>query len=83
MQFVQAIQQAIPVICQLLGSRTISDVMEAIEFLVTGHEFEVSSVLVGLRKMLVLVWSKETAVKEAVLGAYRRLYLSPQGGNAR
>ena len=37
----------------------------------------------GIRAMLNLVWSKESAVKEAVVKAYRRLYLEPRGDNPR
>ena len=37
--FAVQIQKAVPVICQLLGSKTVTDVLEAIEFFVTGFEF--------------------------------------------
>lgn len=57
--------------------------MEAIEFFVTGFEFGLSSTMIGIRRMLPLIWSKETGIKEAVVAAYKRLYLNPQGGNAR
>lgn len=70
-------------IAQLLGSKTLTDVMEAIEFFVTGFEFGLSSTMIGIRRMLPLIWSKEGGIKDAVVGAYRRLYLNPEGGNAR
>ena len=83
MSFVVQVQRAVPVIVQLLGSRNVTDVLEAIDFFVTGFEFGLSNAMVGIRKMLVLIWSKEAGVKEAVVNAYRRLYLTPQGGNPR
>ncbi|XP_022241936.1 condensin complex subunit 1-like [Limulus polyphemus] len=82
-QFAQKIQVALPVVCQLLGSRTVSDVLEAIDFFVTAFEFGVRDAMSGIQRMLLLVWSKETAVKDAVVSAYRRLYLCPEGGNTR
>lgn len=36
-KFAKLIQQALPVMCQLLGSKHTSDVMEAISFFVTGN----------------------------------------------
>ncbi len=83
MIFAGQIQRAVPIIAQLLGSKNNSDVFEAIEFFCTGFEFGVTNTLMGIRRMLVLVWSKEQAVKDTVVGAYQRLYLNPQGGNAR
>lgn len=58
-------------------------VQEAIEFFVTVSRFGVPQALLGVRRMLPLIWSKEPAVKEAVLNAYRQLYLSPNGNSER
>lgn len=58
-------------------------VQEAIEFFVTVSRFGVPQALLGVRRMLPLIWSKEPAVKEAVLNAYRQLYLSPSGNSER
>ncbi|ESO89837.1 hypothetical protein LOTGIDRAFT_61640, partial [Lottia gigantea] len=82
--FADHIQQAVPIICQLLGSKTTSDVFEAIEFFVTGFEFGVTATMLGIRRMLVLIWSSEETIKESVVNAYKRLYLNPNaGGNQR
>ena len=83
MNFTSSIQKCIPTICHLLGSKNVSDVLEAIDFFVTGYEFGVNNAMVGIRGMLVLIWSKEQNVKEAVVTAYKRLYLNPDGSNAR
>ena len=37
MKFAKLIQQGLPVVCQLLGSKHVSDVMETISFFVTGN----------------------------------------------
>ena len=38
--------------------------------------------MVGIRQMLNLIWSKEKGIKEAVVDAYKRLYI-PTEGNER
>ena len=73
-------QNAIPIISGLLGSKTPSDVMEAIEFFVTAKSFGFDTTQIGIKKMLPLVWSREQTVKEAVIDAYKKLYLEKVGG---
>lgn len=61
----------------------IAVVQEAVQFCVTVCEFSVANSISGVRKMLPLVWSTDAAIKEAVVQAYRRLYLNPQGDTVR
>lgn len=58
-------------------------VQEAVQFCVTVCEFSVANSVSGVRKMLPLVWSTDAAIKDAVVQAYRRLYLNPQGDTNR
>lgn len=58
-------------------------VQEAMQFCVTVCEFGVANSVSGVRKMLPLVWSTDAAIKDAVVQAYRRLYLNPQGDTVR
>ena len=58
-------------------------VQEAVQFCVTVCEFSVANSLSGVRRMLPLVWSTDPTVKDAVVQAYRRLYLNPQGDSTR
>ncbi|XP_041377786.1 condensin complex subunit 1-like [Gigantopelta aegis] len=81
--FARQVQESVPIVCQLLSSKNTSDVFEAIEFFVTGFEFGVSATIIGIRRILALIWSREVTVKEAVVNAYKKLYLNPQGGNQR
>lgn len=53
------------------------------QFCVTVCEFSVANSISGVRKMLPLVWSTDAAIKDAVVQAYRRLYLNPQGDTIR
>ena len=83
LSFMSAVKQALPTISQLLGSKTSSDILEAINFFVAGFEFGVSDTMLGIRRMLLLMWSKEQSVREAVVSAYRRLYLRADTSNNR
>ncbi|XP_055962824.1 condensin complex subunit 1 [Sorex fumeus] len=77
------ITQAIDIISKMMYENTATVVQEVIEFFVTVSQFGLPQALLGVRRMLPLIWSKEPGVREAVLNAYRQLYLSPQGDSAR
>lgn len=66
------------VVCRLLGSQVASDVHESIDFVVIAYEFGLNNVLLGVRRMLSLIWSKDNDIKSKVVDAYTRLYLNPQ-----
>ena len=57
--------------------------LEAIQFFVTAVQFGVSAAQIGVRRMIVLVWSQEQSVKEALVEAYRLLYLGDSEKNQR
>ncbi|KAM4703298.1 condensin complex subunit 1 [Rhinophrynus dorsalis] len=77
------IEEAIDVISKMMYETAVSVVQEVIEFFVTVSQFGVSQALLGVRRMLPLVWSKEPGVRDSVLSAYRRLYLNPSGDTER
>ncbi|XP_054674617.1 condensin complex subunit 1 isoform X3 [Grus americana] len=77
------ITEALSLISKMMYENCTSVVQEAIEFFVTVSQFGVPQALLGVRRMLPLIWSKEPGIKEAVLNAYRRLYLSPSGDSER
>lgn len=82
MTFAKQVREVIPVLCELLYSRTSSDVLEAVAFFVSAHRFGVEDASLGIRKMLPLVWSGEASVRDAVLGSYRDIYCG-QDSNAK
>ncbi|KAJ8005172.1 hypothetical protein DPEC_G00143880 [Dallia pectoralis] len=81
--FALQVEKAIAVINAMLYLKTTSVVQEAVQFCVTVCEFSVANSLTGVRKMLPLVWSTDATIKDAVVQAYRRLYLNPQGDTIR
>jgi hypothetical protein len=74
--FIEQIHSAIPIACQLLGSKNTSDITEAIDFFVTAFSFNIQAAQDGVRKMLMLIWSGEPAVKEKVIDAFYQLYVN-------
>ncbi|XP_029810543.1 condensin complex subunit 1 isoform X2 [Suricata suricatta] len=77
------ITEAISIISKMMYENTTTVVQEVIEFFVMVFQFGVPQALFGVRRMLPLIWSKEPGVREAVLNAYRQLYLNPKGDSAR
>ncbi|KAF2368286.1 Condensin complex subunit 1 C-terminal [Trinorchestia longiramus] len=84
-EFARLLQAGLPLVVQLLSSKLVSDVLEAIKFFITAFEFGVLDAMTGVREMLVLVWSREQQVQTAVVEAYRHLYITgaESGGNER
>ncbi|XP_051011344.1 condensin complex subunit 1 [Acomys russatus] len=81
--FSQKVTEAVGIISKMMYENTATVVQEVIEFFVMVFQFGVPQALVGVRRMLPLIWSKEPGVREAVLNAYRQLYLTPKGDSAR
>ncbi|XP_065053020.1 condensin complex subunit 1-like isoform X1 [Rhopilema esculentum] len=75
LRFATQMQKAIKILCQLLGSKFNSDILETVDFFVSANEFGLTDVKAGTRKMLALIWSRDSAVREAVINAYRKLYI--------
>ena len=74
---------AIPCLCQLLGSKTPSDVLEIIDFFIVAHEFGLTQSEAGIRKMANLIWARDPVIKKAVVAAFERLYIDVTCENPR
>lgn len=84
LQFSKEIQEALPVICQLLHSTyTATDVLESVRFFVTAYQFGIRDAIVGVKNMLFHIWSKEDTIRDSVVSAYKELYLSHKNTNIR
>ncbi|XP_062984497.1 condensin complex subunit 1 [Elgaria multicarinata webbii] len=81
--FSAKITEALSMVSKLMYENSVSVVQETIEFFVVVSQFGVPQAVLGVRRMLPLIWSKEPGVREAVLDAYRRLYLNPSGDSER
>ena len=56
---------------------------QAIDFFVSAFEFGLLDAMLGVRRMLSLIWSQEKTIKDAVVAAYKRLYINVDSNNSR
>ena len=83
LNFSKIIHKSLPVVAQLLGSKQSTDILEGIDFFVSAFEFGVLNSMIGVRRMLALIWSSEPTIKAAVVSAYKRLYIAVDNNSAR
>lgn len=76
LQFINSLQDCVPIAAQLLGSKVASDVLEALEFLCVAEQFKLNQASVGLRRALVLVWSKDENIRKALISTYVKIYFT-------
>lgn len=72
--FTEHIHKSIPIICELLYSKSITDIQEAVDFFVCCHNFGIDEALVGFKKMILLINSPEKSIKETVTNAYKKIF---------
>ncbi|KAG0240937.1 Condensin complex subunit [Actinomortierella wolfii] len=81
-RFIHQIHRSVPVMCELLASTMKLEVVEAMEFFVTLHRYKVRKAEDGIRKMVHLVWMKDSgdeakSVRNRLLECYWQIYLAP------
>ncbi|KAI0063924.1 hypothetical protein BV25DRAFT_1906937 [Artomyces pyxidatus] len=85
LNFIRQVEDAMNIICQLLGSTNKAEVLEAMEFFRVAHEYQFDSAEMGIKKMLHLIWSKDNSsmsedgkelkgIRSRLLETYRSLY---------
>ena len=72
---ITSLESSVPLLTQLLGSPTASDVIESIKLLTYLQKMKIEKAVEGTRKILVLFFNKNDSVKNEALEAYRTLYL--------
>lgn len=68
--------QCVPMAVELMRSKVVSDVLESIEFLCVAKRFGIDGSAEAISKSLPLVWSQDERLRNAVVSAYVRLYLT-------
>ncbi|KAF5023183.1 hypothetical protein F66182_4764 [Fusarium sp. NRRL 66182] len=79
LKFIDVIHDATGIICQLLGSRNKSEVIEAIDFFEVGDAYNIEQNKLGIRRMLRLIWTKGNSdegkgVQTHLIECYKRLF---------
>lgn len=79
LKFIEVLQESTPTVCQLLGSRNKSEVIEAMDYLEIGNAYNIEDNMVGIRRMLRLIWTKGNSdegkgVQTHLIDCYKRLF---------
>ncbi|CAG8517034.1 9868_t:CDS:10 [Cetraspora pellucida] len=79
-RFIHQVHTAIPTLCQLLGSTTKSEVLEAMEFFVTAYTYKMEFAIEGIKRMLHLIWIKDNndegkGIRNRLIDSYYKLYI--------
>lgn len=72
--FTMQIHKAIPLTTDMLTSKNVTDIQEAIDFFVHCYEFGIDEALVGFKKMISLINVQEKSVQDTVASAYKRIF---------
>lgn len=72
--FTTQITKAIPITTDMLCSKNVTDIQEAIDFFVHCHEFGIDEALIGFKRMISLINVQEKSVQDTVSSAYRRIF---------
>lgn len=86
LNFIRQIEGAMETMCNLLGSTNKPEVLEAMEFFRVAHEYKFKTAIMGIKKMLHLIWTKDNTtstaedgkevkgIRSRLLECYRNLY---------
>lgn len=79
LRFIDVLHEATGIVCQLLGARNKSEVIEAIDYFEIGDAYNIEQNKVGIRRMLRLIWTKGNSdegkgVQTHLIECYRRLF---------
>ncbi|RKF81720.1 Condensin complex subunit 1 [Golovinomyces cichoracearum] len=79
LKFIQVLHSATITICQLLGSKNKSEIIEAMDYFELGDAYNIEQNKLGIRRMLRLVWTKGNsdegkAVQNHLIECYKRLF---------
>ena len=81
-QFINAMESAIISVCKLLNSNNKTDCIEAINFFVICHRFNINQAFYSCKQILPHVFSKDQSIRKTVIQAYYQIYnLSLEGPN--
>ncbi|KAK7976336.1 hypothetical protein PG989_014799 [Apiospora arundinis] len=79
LKFIEVLHESTPTVCQLLGSKNKSEVIEAMDYLEIGNAYNIEDNMVGIRRMLRLIWTKGNSdegkgVQTHLIDCYKRLF---------
>lgn len=76
LDFTTLLSRCVPLAVEMMRSKVVSDVLESVEFLCVARQFWIDGAQEAVSKSLALVWSQDERLRNAVVSAYVRLYLT-------
>ena len=78
-RFIEVLDMATPMVCQLLSSKNKSEVIEAMDFFVVIDAYKIEAARIGIRRMLRLIWTKGNSdegkgVQTHLIDCYKGLF---------
>jgi condensin complex subunit 1 len=79
LKFIDVLHEATGTVCQLLGSKNKSEVIEAMDYFEIGDAYNIEQNKLGIRRMLRLIWTKGNSdegkgVQTHLIECYKRLF---------
>ncbi|KAI8965469.1 condensin component [Daldinia sp. FL1419] len=79
LKFIEVLHEATSTVCQLLGSKNKSEVIEAMDYLEIGNAYNIEDNMIGIRRMMRLIWTKGNSdegkgVQSHLIDCYKRLF---------
>lgn len=79
LKFIDVLHDATGTVCQLLGSKNKSEIIEAMDYFEIGDAYNIEQNKVGIRRMLRLIWTKGNSdegkgVQAHLIDCYKRLF---------
>ncbi|KAL5354045.1 condensin complex non-SMC subunit Cnd1 [Pseudogymnoascus australis] len=79
LKFIEVLHGATTTICQLLGSKNKSEVIEAMDYFKIGDAYKIEQNKLGIRRMLRLIWTKGNSdegkgVQSHLIDCYKTLF---------
>ncbi|CBN77248.1 conserved unknown protein [Ectocarpus siliculosus] len=79
--FIEEFQSAGSTLEGLLGSTTVTDVVETLRYFVTACHFQLPGALEAIKKSLTLVWRTEPAIETAIKNAFVQVFVQPESND--
>ncbi|CAM9236529.1 unnamed protein product [Pylaiella littoralis] len=76
--FIVEFQEAGVLLEGLLGSTTVSDVVEALRYFVTACHFNLTGALEAIKKSLTLIWRTEPQIETEIKRAFVQVFIQPE-----
>lgn len=83
-KFIEQLSSSIPIICSLLTAKSKLEIVESIEYLTNLFIYKVRSSDIGIKKMMHLIWQKDSSddekrsIRETLLTSFKKMFIDDE-----